>query len=178
MSESVIKSPRAIIGLGNPGAQFVFTRHNIGFRILDALAQLYASSWQTKDNLELSRIIINTHPVLLIKPQTFMNNSGQVIGYLTKQGITPEQILVVHDELEFPLSKITLKMGGSSRGHNGLKSIISVIGDNFARLRFGIGRPERKEEVPNYVLHKFTEPSSEIDALINKSVDMIEELYK
>jgi peptidyl-tRNA hydrolase, PTH1 family len=177
MSDLLLKKPKAIIGLGNPGNQYVYTRHNIGFRIVEALAGLYGASWQEKENFKIAKIIINANPVMLIKPETFMNNSGRVMGYLTKQGIEPEQVLVVHDELEFPLQKITLKIGGSARGHNGLKSIISVIGDNFVRLRFGIGRPERKEDVPDYVLQKFAEPLSTIDNLIQTSAHMIEDLY-
>jgi peptidyl-tRNA hydrolase, PTH1 family len=164
---------KAIVGLGNPGPQFHNTRHNIGFRIVDALAERFDAPWRTKDKMELATASINNHAIILIKPQTFMNNSGQVWGYLAKQGVKPDQLLVVHDELELPLGKIALKTGGSAKGHNGLKSIISLAGDSFNRLRFGIGRPEDKAEVPNYVLQNFKEPASIVDQLIEQAVDTI-----
>ena len=88
-----------------------------------------------------------------------------------------ENILVVHDELELPFGQIKFKVGGSHRGHNGLKSIISVCGPDFARLRFGIGRPEQKEEVPNYVLRNFVEDSAEVDRLRDEAVEMLEQLF-
>jgi PTH1 family peptidyl-tRNA hydrolase len=102
-----------------------------------------------------------------------MNNSGQVIPYLTKQGIKPENILVVHDELELPFGEIKIRAGGSAKGHNGLKSIIQAIGPEFHRLRFGIGRPENREEVPDYVLEPFAKDKSEVDKLIEKAVGAI-----
>lgn len=169
--------PKAIIGLGNPGANFNYTRHNIGFRIIDSLAQLYSGHWQSKDIMEIAHININNQKIILIKPQTYMNNSGKVLPFLIKQGIKAEDILVIHDELELPFGKIAFKTEGSAKGHNGLKSIINVIGSNFARLRFGIGRPALREMVPDYVLQNFKEDSQEIDSLINQGVNMIELSY-
>ncbi len=169
----------AIIGLGNPGTKFVHTRHNIGFRIVDALAKKHGAAWRDKDMMELADVMLDHTPVILVKPQTFMNSSGKVIPYLFKKGIKPENILVVHDELEKKFGNISIKFGGSARGHNGLRSIIEVAGTkDFPRLRFGIGRPENKNDVGNYVLRNFSEPEEEIDHLIDKSVEMIEELYK
>ena len=115
---------KVIIGLGNPGTKYQRTRHNIGFLILDALAEKYNASWHTKDNREVAEIEINGKKIILIKPQTFMNSSGKIIPSLLKQGVKPENILVVHDELEKPFGKVELKIGGSHRGHNGLRSII------------------------------------------------------
>lgn len=155
---------KAIIGLGNPGPKYEYTRHNIGFLILDALAQKIGAHISSKENMELAHASINGRQVLLIKPQTFMNESGKVIPFLKKQGIKPEEILIIHDELELPEGVIKEKFGGSHKGHNGLKSIIGQIGPDFYRLRFGIGRPENKEEVPNYVLQKFKAmPYAEIE---------------
>ena len=168
---------KAIIGLGNPGSKFTHTRHNIGFRIVNELAQRHGGSWREKDNMELAEIRINDHPVLLIKPQTFMNSSGQVIPFLTKKGITPEEILVVHDELELPFGSVKHKLGGSHKGHNGLKSIIDAIGKEFQRIRYGIGRPEIKEQVGNYVLEKFSENDIEIEEYIQQAVEIIESLF-
>lgn len=167
---------KAILGLGNPGHRFTFTRHNIGFRILDALAEKYNASWKTKDHYESAEIDINNKRILLIKPQTFMNNSGNIIPMLSKQGIKAENILVVHDELEKPFGKIEFKTGGSHKGHNGLRSIIEKCGADFHRLRFGIARPENKEDVPEYVLSNFKESATDVELMIDKSVEMIEKL--
>lgn len=169
---------KAIIGLGNPGPTYFYTRHNIGFRALDALASAYHASWQKKDNAEIATIQVNDKKVILIKPQTYMNDSGKVIPSLLKQGIKAENILVVHDELEQPFGKIQVRMGGSARGHNGLKSIIGVCGDQFARMRMGISRPANKEDVPDYVLQKFKEPAIEIENILHMAVTQIEQLLK
>jgi peptidyl-tRNA hydrolase, PTH1 family len=166
---------KAIIGLGNPGPRFHRHRHNIGFLILDALADAHGAKWQTKDNAEVAQITINDHRVLLIKPQTYMNDSGKIIPSLTKQGIKPENILVVHDELEKPFGNISIRMGGSAKGHNGLRSIIGVCGMDFPRLRFGIGRPAQREEVPDYVLSNFAENQSDLDQRIGDAVTLIEQ---
>lgn len=167
---------KAIIGLGNPGPRFHRHRHNIGFLILDALAQTQGASWQEKDNAQVAQITLNDRRILLIKPQTYMNDSGKVIPSLSKQGIKPENILVVHDELEKPFGDISIRMGGSAKGHNGLRSIISVCGMDFPRLRFGIGRPAQREEVPDYVLSNFAESKSELEQRIQEAVQMIEQL--
>jgi len=173
------KSPiKAIIGLGNPGRQYMRTRHNAGFLILEALAARYGGSWQKKDNAEVALITVNNNPLILIKPQTFMNSSGAVISGLAKQGIKAENILVVHDELEQPFGVIKWRTGGSARGHNGLKSIIANAGDGFMRLRFGIDRPADKNQVPDYVLENFKENTNELDQALEKAVDMIEEYLK
>lgn len=172
---------KAIIGLGNPGQKFELNRHNIGFLILDALADKYGAYWDEKSNMFVAEIDINSgeiaKKIILIKPQTFMNDSGKVIGFLQKKGIKPENILVVHDELEFPFGKIKIRQGGSARGHNGLRSIIEHCGPEFVRLRFGIGRPEQKEMVPNYVLSNFREDRQELQRAIVSSVEMIEDLF-
>jgi len=121
----------------------------------------------------VASVAFNEQPVLLIKPQTFMNSSGQVIPLLKKDGIKPENILVVHDELEHPFGKITMRVGGSHRGHNGLRSIIEAMGPDFARLRFGIGRPENREDVPDYVLQPFSEDAKLVEDTIQKAADMV-----
>ena len=167
---------KAIIGLGNPGSQFANTRHNIGFRVVDALAQKCGASWSHEKNMETTKISINDIPIFLCKPQTFMNNSGEVIPLLNKKGIKSENILVVHDELEKPFGNVLIRFGGSARGHNGLRSIIQYAGPDFMRLRCGIGRPEKPEMVSDYVLQKFTEPAFEVAHMIDVAVEKIEEL--
>jgi len=167
---------KAIIGLGNPGSRFFNHRHNIGFMVLDALTDAYSAQWQSKDLMELAVLNVNGKKIMLIKPQTFMNNSGKVIPILNKQGIKPENILVVHDELEKPFGHLSISFGGSARGHNGLRSIIETWGKEFARLRFGIGRPKNKEDVGQYVLSSFSEPQLELEELIGQAVQQIKNL--
>ena len=169
---------KVIVGLGNPGPQFVYTRHNIGFRVVDALAEKYNAVWQSKDRMLTTIIMVNGHSIQLIKPQTFMNSSGEVVPGLLKKGIKPDMILVVHDELEKQFATLTFKEGGSHKGHNGLRSIIGACGDAFWRLRCGIGRPECKEDVPAYVLQKFKEPVDQIEAFIEKAVSLLEALFE
>lgn len=164
---------RAIIGLGNPGPKYARNRHNIGFMILDELAEQLGASWQSKNNFEQALIEINGKSILLIKPQTFMNDSGKVLPFLTKQGIYEDAILVVHDELELPFGQIKMKVGGSAKGHNGLKSIIAHIGPEFARLRVGIGRPDNREDVPDYVLQNFSEGSDKVQEIIQEAIKQI-----
>jgi len=167
---------KVIIGLGNPGPRFSFTRHNAGFLVVDALADRYYGTWHEKGQMEIADITIADRRLLLIKPHTFMNESGKVIPLLSKQGIKSENILVVHDELEKPFGTLALKEGGSHRGHNGLRSLIAACGPDFLRLRFGIGRPEHKEQVADYVLQRFNEPESKVREQIDQAVDMIERI--
>jgi peptidyl-tRNA hydrolase len=169
---------KAIIGLGNPGHKFELNRHNIGFLILNAFGDRFGASWDAKTNMQMAEIELNSKKIILIKPQTFMNDSGKVIGFLQKKGIRPENVLVVHDELEFPFAKLQVRFGGSARGHNGLKSIIEHCGPEFVRLRFGIDRPADREMVSNYVLGNFTQSSQDLEAAIYKAVDAIEGLFK
>jgi len=102
-----------------------------------------------------------------------MNNSGQVLPHLLKQGIKQENVLVIHDELELPFGSIKFKFDGSAKGHNGLKSIMAHGGSNFLRLRFGIDRPTNSHEVPDYVLAKFTESQDQVNKQIQQSIDLI-----
>jgi PTH1 family peptidyl-tRNA hydrolase len=168
---------KVVVGLGNPGLRFVYTRHNIGFRILDALAKASDVRWRTAGKVEEAEIAPHDYPVTLIKPQTFMNSSGEIIPVLKKDGIKPENILVVHDELELPFGKLALKMGGGHRGHNGIRSLIQHAGPDFARLRVGIGRPEDKAEVPDYVLANFNQDAREVDLVIAQAVELILGLF-
>jgi PTH1 family peptidyl-tRNA hydrolase len=166
---------KAIVGLGNPGHRFESTRHNVGFLVLDSLAQKYDVEWKKNDLMEYAEISnSDDETVLLIKPQTFMNESGKVMPALMKKGIGPEHVLVVHDELDFPFGKIGIKEGGSARGHNGLRSIIEYVGEDFARIRCGIGRPDDQEDVPQYVLGQFDQSDEQVSELVESAIDMIE----
>jgi len=168
---------RAIIGLGNPGPAYSHTRHNAGFMIVDALAHQYHGTWSTQQKMQTASIVINNIKIVLVKPMTFMNNSGEVLAALKKQGIAQENILVAHDELELPFGSVKFKFDGSAKGHNGLKSIISYGGSNFLRLRFGVDRPAERQNVPDYVLRKFTQPQDlvdfEVDNAVQKIIDFI-----
>ena len=170
-------TPKVLIGLGNPDTKFMDTRHNAGFKVVDAVVASYGGHWQSSQNKQVSTIRINDYPVLVVKPLTYMNNSGDVVPFLKMKGIGPQDILVVHDELEKPPGKSSFKMGGSARGHNGLKSLIERWGPpEFARFRFGIGRPEFKEQVPQYVLQRFDDPEK-VEQQIYDAVTLIEQLY-
>ena len=169
---------KAIIGVGNPGQNYYYHRHSIGFRVLDELAVRHGVKWFDKDSLKITQITLNDHKVILIKPMTYMNSSGVGMTYLLKQaGIKPHNVLVVHDEIEKAFGTLTFKLGGSHKGHNGLRSIIGACCDDFARLRFGVGRPANKEDVPDFVLSNFDEAEDVIQVQIDKAVAMIEDLF-
>ena len=171
---------KAIIGLGNPGQPYYKTRHSIGFRIIDKIAEQAGVSFNQSDNKEYAKTDINlvngsVISVYLIKPITFMNKSGEIIPFLQKKGIKSEEILVIHDELEKPFGNVSIKFGGSAKGHNGLKSIITFMGQDFWRLRFGIGRPGDNCDVGSYVLTSFSkeEEVQVDDNLIQKAISLI-----
>jgi PTH1 family peptidyl-tRNA hydrolase len=162
---------KAVVGLGNPGQQYVYTRHNIGFRIVEALVDQHHGSWNTQGEMMYSTIEVDGKKIIVLKPLTFMNDSGRVFSFLYKKGIKQEHILVVHDEIELPFGEIKLKFDGSTKGHNGLKSIVALGGSNFYRLRFGVDRPAHPAQVPDYVLAKFKESEDKItSAILRRSV--------
>lgn len=170
------KNIRAIIGLGNPGQKYYKNRHNIGFRVVDELVACLASPWRSTELMEYAsvRLYEGGPEVFVIKPQTFMNSSGKVVSWLLKKGIKPDQIIVIHDELEKAFGKVLMNFGGSHKGHNGLKSIMGIIGQDFWRLKFGIGRPSDKNEVPDYVLADFLSfEESQIAQLIAQAFQKI-----
>ena len=146
-----------IVGLGNPGRKYRGNRHNIGFMAADALAAAYkieSSKVQNKAIVGNGRI--QTRAVILAKPQTYMNNSGDSVGPLARYyKVPPENVLVVYDELDLPFGTIRLRERGGAGGHNGMKSIINHLGQDFPRVRLGIGRPPGQMPVPAYVLQDF-----------------------
>ena len=164
---------KAIIGLGNVGNTYKKTRHNIGFMVIDALADEHGAVWSKKDLVEQAAIELNGRSVLLIKPQTYMNSSGKVVPALAKKGIKPEEILIVHDELEKSFGTVVTRFGGSHKGHNGLRSLIEHMGSDFWRLRIGIGRPDDKADVPDYVLRNFSESADQVAQIIAQSLALI-----
>ena len=170
MSTILIK---VVIGLGNPGPKFENTRHNIGFKVIDLVAQAYDASWSSKQKMEMAEISVDGRTVYLVKPQTFMNASGEVIPFFVKKGIKAEEILVVHDEMEKKFGTLTVSQGTSHKGHNGLKSIITSIGNNFHKFRCGIGRPEDGYDVGDYVLSNFREDKKQLDDFIHAAASQI-----
>lgn len=147
---------KLVVGLGNPGRQYENTRHNAGYLFLDDLAIDLGCSWVSESRFEglLAEGSIASAKVLLLKPGTFMNRSGQSVGKLVRYyKLQPEEILVVHDELDFSVGVAKLKKDGGHAGHNGLRDIIAHLGSGaFYRLRIGIGRPEAGKSVADYVL--------------------------
>ena len=169
-----IKKIKAIIGLGNPGPGYYKTRHSIGFRVADEMATMFNASFSASEDKEYCQIKNEELNVYLLKPLTFMNSSGKVLTFLQKKGVKSDEILVIHDELERKFDDISLKFGGSAKGHNGLKSIIDFGGPDFWRLRFGIGRPDDKANVSTYVLSYFSkDEENQISSLINQAINLI-----
>ena len=168
---------RLIVGLGNPGREYESTRHNVGFRWVDelALAQKLNFKSEAKFHGLTARGQLHGHEVLLLKPQTFMNASGRSVAALALfYKILPNEMLVVHDELDLPPGTARLKIGGGHGGHNGLKDIIAHLGNkDFWRLRIGIGHPGERNEVSGYVLHDPRREERElIDTAMKKAQDV------
>lgn len=164
-----------IIGLGNPGSEYVDTRHNAGFWFVDQIARRYGGSLRNESKFhgEACKVIIESRDVWLLKPMTFMNRSGQSVAALANFYKIPlENILVVHDELDIPTGDIRLKKGGGHGGHNGLRDIIAHMGGReFMRLRVGIDHPGNARQVANYVLKK---PSVDDKISIERALDAAE----
>ena len=148
-----------VVGLGNPGAEYEGTRHNAGFMVIDRLLAGFPAGRFEARHVAQSFVhagMFRGKPLFLQKPQTFMNLSGlAVAGFARKEGIRPEEILVVSDDLDLPVGRLRLRTGGSDGGHNGLKSVIAELGSaSFRRLRVGVGRPAPGGTI-DYVLSKF-----------------------
>ncbi len=152
---------KLVAGLGNPGFKYEMTRHNLGFRIVNQLAQeLDINSWEVKAALkaEIAQVILGKEKIILAKPQTFMNQSGQAIRKIKDYyKIESEQILIIHDDIDLPLGKILIQKRRGSAGHRGVESIIENLGTkDFIRARIGIQPEKTNEDVEKFVLGKFT----------------------
>lgn len=160
----------AVVGLGNPGSEYTQTRHNAGFWFADALVAHGKASFKVDSKFfgETARVQIANTDVLILKPGTFMNRSGQAVQALASfYKLSAEQILVAHDELDLSAGDIRLKLGGGHGGHNGLRDIHKPLGEGYRRLRIGIGHPGDKSLVLNYVLGR---PNKSDEALIHDSL--------
>ncbi|WP_193617732.1 aminoacyl-tRNA hydrolase [Neisseria mucosa] len=169
---------KMIVGLGNPGSEYEQTRHNAGFWFIDELAWQYKATLKEEKKFfgSVARISISGSDLWLLKPATFMNRSGQAVAALAQfYKIRPEEILVVHDELDIPCGRIKFKLGGGNGGHNGLKDIQARLGTpDFYRLRLGIDHPGDRNLVVGYVLNKPSpEHKQQIDEAINKSLKAV-----
>ncbi len=170
---------RVVVGLGNPGQQYEKTRHNVGYWFNDRLASRLSGKWSVEKrfNGRLASVDIGGHKVYLLKPDTYMNLSGQSVFALLKYyDLNIAECLVVHDELDFEAGVVRLKQGGGHAGHNGLKSIISCFGNSdFLRLRLGVGRPKGQSNVADYVLSAPSKVDAEkIEIAIERGVGCIE----
>jgi len=170
-----------IVGLGNPGSQYEQTRHNAGFWFLDQLATKHNVSFKSEKRFfgDFCTVSLGGREVKLLKPTTFMNRSGQGVAALANFFKIPaENILVAHDELDFPVGKIRLKKGGGHGGHNGLRDIIAQLGNkDFLRLRIGIDHPGSSDQVTGYVLGKpRIEDRIEIENSIDSAVAIVDQL--
>jgi PTH1 family peptidyl-tRNA hydrolase len=168
------KRPQLIVGLGNPGLQYQNTRHNAGFLVVDLLAARHGVRWREERQAAVGR----WGDVTLLKPLTFMNLSGSAIqAYTTKLGVPPAELLVVHDDLDLPLGRLRLRVGGSAGGQRGVQDTIARLGSNFVRLKVGISRPPAGWKVENWVLSRFREEEKALlDEVITHAADAVEVL--
>ncbi len=175
-------SLHAIVGLGNPGPEYALTRHNTGFWFADLAARRYGGSFRVESKFfgEMARVKIGGADVLLLKPATFMNRSGQAVAAMANfYKLTPGQLLIAHDELDMPAGAMRLKLGGGHGGHNGLRDIHKSQGEAYRRLRIGIGHPGDKNLVLNYVLGRANKADE--DAILSgleRSLDAVETWFK
>jgi PTH1 family peptidyl-tRNA hydrolase len=168
-----------VVGLGNPGREYAENRHNVGRLVVDELARRHGASWRSKFSGQLAELRIDDHRVGLLKPETYMNESGRSVGAAARfYKLEPDAVLVVHDEGDFDLGRLQARKGGGMAGHNGLRSIAQHLrSQDFLRLRVGVGRPGRGDPRPlaDYVLSDFT-PDQDPDAIVKRAADAVETL--
>ena len=168
-----------VAGLGNPGREHARNRHNAGWMVVDELARRHGGAWRGKFAGQLTEVRAGDGRLALLKPETYMNESGRSVGAAAAFfKLRPDEVLVVHDEGDFDLGRLELKVGGGLAGHNGLRSIAQQLGtQDFLRLRIGVGRPERGDPRPlaDWVLGNF-EPDEDPDGLVARAADAVETL--
>jgi PTH1 family peptidyl-tRNA hydrolase len=173
-----VKLPvKLIVGLGNPGAQYKGTRHNIGFAVIDEIARRAAIGFESAPaEAVIARWRRPEGGALLAKPLTFMNLSGQAVGEIARYfKVDVPDLLIVVDEAQLPLGKLRARARGSAGGHNGLKSVIAHLGDDFSRLRIGVGRGEQQRDLADHVLSRFEkEEAAEVERMTTRAADAAE----
>lgn len=166
-----------VAGLGNPGREYADTRHNVGFIVADELARRHGGSWRAKFSGDLAEIRLDGLRLAVLKPQTYMNESGRsVVAAVRFFKVEPEALLVVHDEVDLEPGRLQARLGGGLAGHNGLRSVAQHLGTpEFARLRIGVGRPERGDPRPvaDFVLSPFP-PEVDVEGLVARAADAVE----
>ena len=166
-----------VVGLGNPGREYQRTRHNAGWLVLDELARRHGGSWRSKFSGSLAEVRLGDLRLALLKPETYMNESGRSVGAAVRFfKVEPEQLLVVHDDVDLEAGRLQAKSGGGLAGHNGLRSLAQHLGSqDFLRLRIGVGRPGRGDQRPvaDWVLSPFA-PEEDAEALIGRAADAVE----
>lgn len=170
---------KLVVGLGNPGEKYALTRHNVGFRVLDALAKRHGIDTDTvKRKSRIGKGLILESRVVIAKPQTYMNLSGVAVKELVRFfKVDAADVIVVHDDLDLQLDDIRIKVGGSDGGHKGLSSVMYHLeGSDFIRVRLGIGRPAEREMIEDYVLARFSEGELKVlPHIISRACDAVEE---
>jgi PTH1 family peptidyl-tRNA hydrolase len=170
-----------VAGLGNPGRAYEGNRHNVGWMVVDELARRHGASWRSKFSSRVAELRLDGLKVALLKPETYMNDSGRAVGAAARfYKVDPEAILVVHDEGDFDLGRLQARHGGGLAGHNGLRSIAAHLKtQDFLRLRVGVGRPERGDPRPlaDFVLSDFT-PEDDADAVVARAADAVETVVR
>jgi PTH1 family peptidyl-tRNA hydrolase len=168
-----------VVGLGNPGREYARTRHNVGALVADELARRHGGSWRSKFSGRLAEIRLDGHKLCLLKPETYMNESGRSVAAAASFfKLPPEAVLVVHDDSDLEPGRLQLRLGGGLAGHNGLRSVAQHLRSrDFLRLRVGVGRPERGDPRPlaDWVLSDF-EPHEDAESLVARAADAVETL--
>jgi PTH1 family peptidyl-tRNA hydrolase len=166
-----------VAGLGNPGREYADTRHNVGFMVADELARRHGGSWRAKFSGDLAEMRLDGLRLAVLKPQTYMNESGRSVGAAARFfRVEPESLVVVHDEVDLEPGRLQARLGGGLAGHNGLRSVAQHLGTpEFARLRIGVGRPERGDPRPvaDFVLSPFP-PEVDVEGLVGRAADAVE----
>jgi PTH1 family peptidyl-tRNA hydrolase len=162
-----------VVGLGNPGREYAGNRHNVGWMVVEELARRHGASWKSKFSGQLAELRLDGHRVALLKPETFMNESGRSVGAAARfYKLEPDAVLVVHDEMDLEPGRLQARSGGGLAGHNGLKSLRQGLGSpDFRRIRVGVGRPDTTdpEIVSAHVLGKFSESVDDVRELIERA---------
>jgi len=170
-----------VVGLGNPGRQYERTRHNVGWLVVDELARRLDGSWRSKFSGRLAEVRLDGRKLALLKPETFMNDSGRSVGAAARFfKVDPEGLLVVHDDVDLEAGRLQARAGGGLGGHNGLRSLAQTLGtQDFQRLRIGVGRPGRgdRRSVADYVLAPFG-ADEDVGEVVSRSADAVETIVR
>ena len=171
-----------VVGLGNPGDDYRGSRHNLGAEVVELLAKRHGGRLRKrKERALVDEVTIDGHRVALAIPLTYVNDSGHAVGALVRRfGVDPEQLVVVHDELDLPVAELKVKSGGGLAGHNGLRSIVAHLHtQDFRRVRIGVGKPVSKERGADHVLNRFSKRErAEVDVTVEQAADAVETIVR